>query len=100
MKINFALGLLLVLVLMTAAAACSTPAAQAPPAEPIPSVHAGKELVETRCGTCHGVNMVEASKKDREGWQTTVDRMVLAGAKLDDQQKVQVVDYLATTYSK
>jgi mono/diheme cytochrome c family protein len=98
MKIHFALALVLGLLLLTAA--CSTPAAQVPPAEPTPSVHQGKELVETRCGTCHGVNMVEASKKDRDGWQTTVDRMVLAGAQLNDEQKVQVVDYLAVTYKK
>lgn len=89
----FVMGILLL-------SACGSPAAPAPEPTATEGVHAGKALLETRCSTCHGLNMVEASKKDENGWQTTVDRMILAGAQLNEEQSKLVVDYLTMTYGK
>jgi mono/diheme cytochrome c family protein len=99
-KTNAAFVLLTILILILAA--CSAPAA-APAAEPAQVVvadHPGKALFESRCSTCHGLNMTEASKKDKLGWEATVERMVLAGAQLNEDQAKQVIDYLAVTYTK
>jgi len=75
--------------------------AQSPPeAATTPTVHPGKALVSSRCIGCHQLNRVTNAAFDREGWQLTVDRMVLSGAQLSEEQVGQVVDYLAQTYPK
>jgi mono/diheme cytochrome c family protein len=99
MKKMHVLVLGLIFVIILSAVGCGSPA-QAPAPTATEGVHAGKVLLETRCSTCHGLNMVEASKKDLDGWQATVDRMILVGAQLNDEQKVQVVDYLVINYGK
>jgi mono/diheme cytochrome c family protein len=97
-KISVIILLLFVLSILIQTG-CSSPA-PAPAPTPTVDVHAGKVLTESRCSTCHGLNMIEASKKDQKGWEATVERMILAGAQLDDEQAKQVIDYLAVTYSK
>jgi cytochrome c2 len=70
----------------------------AAPAEPTPDLSVGKALVESRCITCHGINNITNAKYTREVWIKTVDRMVLSGASFTDQQKADIIDYLAATY--
>ena len=65
-----------------------------------PEVHKGKAIVANRCIGCHEIGRVTNAKYDREGWQMAVDRMVLSGAQLTDEQTELVVDYLALTYPK
>lgn len=74
--------------------------APTPEPTPTPEVHPGQALVASRCISCHDLSRVTNSRFDREGWQMTVDRMVISGAQLNDEQKAQVVDYLAQTYPK
>jgi mono/diheme cytochrome c family protein len=110
MKKMHAVSVLFCLFILAALVSCSAPPAaepqQAPPAaaEPIKAEvaadHPGKALFESRCSTCHGLNMTETSKKDHKGWEATVERMVLAGAQLNEDQAKQVADYLAQTYPK
>jgi competence protein ComEA len=55
-------------------------------------------LVEERCSQCHALTIVKTSQKTREGWEATVNRMIELGARLDDQQTQEVIDYLSETY--
>ena len=60
-----------------------------------PTPHPGKALVQAKCSTCHSISQVDSAKYSRDMWQVTVDRMVMAGMQITDEQKVQIVDYLA-----
>lgn len=78
---------------------CTAAATPVPPT-PTPTPHPGQALVTNRCATCHPLTSVENSKFSAQGWQIVVDRMVASGAQLNEEQKIQVVEYLASTYPK
>jgi len=65
-----------------------------------PTPHPGQALVQTKCSTCHTLAQVDNAKYSREMWQATVDRMVLAGMQITDEQKELIVDYLALRDAK
>jgi hypothetical protein len=65
-----------------------------------PSSLDGKTLVQERCTQCHDLARVEAARKTREEWQSTVDRMVSKGARLNQAEEEAVVQYLSETYPK
>lgn len=69
-----------------------------PEPTPTPTPHPGKAVLSSRCISCHQLNRVENAAFDEEGWQLVVDRMVLNGAQLSDEQVSLVVDYLVQTY--
>lgn len=97
-KISFLMIALLAVTLLVVAC---TPAEPPPPTPtPTPEVHPGEALVANRCSTCHSLGVIQNAKYDEAGWKVTVDRMVGIGASLNDEQKVQVADYLAKTYGK
>ena len=58
----------------------------------------GKALVEERCTQCHALSTVTGAKYSRDGWQSTVERMIGKGARLNDVEKAAVIDYLAEAY--
>jgi mono/diheme cytochrome c family protein len=97
MKMKIVVSVLLFLVAM-AVVGCGPEPTPEPP--PTPTVHPGKAVVSSRCIGCHELNRVENAAYDKEGWQLTVDRMVLSGAQLTDEQVPLVVDYLAQAYPK
>lgn len=78
---------------------CGVAATPVPPT-PTPTPHPGLALVSSRCSTCHPLGLVENSKFSEQGWQVLVDRMVAAGAALNDDQKQLVINYLAIAYPK
>ena len=92
--------LILILISMSILAAVGCGPAATPEPTPTPEVHMGKAIVATRCIGCHEIGRVNNAKYDRDGWQMAVDRMVLSGAQLTDEQMELVVDYLALTYPK
>jgi competence protein ComEA len=59
---------------------------------------AGKAETEKLCSQCHEVERSIAPRQDREGWQTTIDKMVKLGAKGTDKEFALVIDYLASHY--
>lgn len=61
-----------------------------------PEVHPGKALVESRCGTCHGVAQVNNVDYSADIWDTTIDRMIQAGAPVNDEQKELIIEYLVS----
>lgn len=69
-----------------------------PAATPTPDLTIGRDLVQNRCNTCHGLSSITNAKYDREGWTQVVDRMIANGATLNDQQKEDVINFLAATY--
>ncbi|MGD8751310.1 MAG: hypothetical protein PVG14_07800 [Anaerolineales bacterium] len=74
--------------------------AATPEPTPTPEVHQGESIMASKCIGCHELNRIENATYDKEGWKLTVDRMVLSGAQLTDEQVELVVDYLALTYPK
>ena len=58
----------------------------------------GNSLVESRCTRCHNLDVVRTSSKTAALWELTVDRMILRGATLDDQERTLVIDYLSKQY--
>ena len=59
-----------------------------------------KALVEERCTQCHDLQTVTGAAKSRDGWQSTVERMIGKGAQLNDAEKAVVIDYLAEEFKK
>lgn len=55
----------------------------------------GAGLVQQRCTVCHSLDRVNAASKDKAGWETTVSRMIRNGAKVTEQEKAAIVQYLA-----
>lgn len=66
-------------------------------AEKAPTV-SGSELLEKRCSVCHPSARPKGMKKTPEQWEATVKRMVSKGAKLSNDEKKVLTDYLAKTY--
>jgi competence protein ComEA len=60
----------------------------------------GKATTQKVCGSCHGAELVLGRQDDREGWGTLVNDMIERGAKGTDDEFYEVVDYLATNFSK
>lgn len=94
-KIVFISVLLLLIIIIMG---CSQASPPEPTATPTPTVHPGKALVNGKCVGCHDISRVTNYQSDREGWELTVDRMILLGAELNDEQREQVIDYLAAMY--
>ncbi len=95
MKTVLAIVVILIFLLIVG---CGAPATPEP--TPVPTVHPGKSLVSSRCVGCHPMNRVENAAYDEKGWQLTVDRMVLLGAEIPNDQAPVVVDYLAQAFPK
>ena len=97
MKKNIFIILLAILVaLMLVMVNCGPPPTPEP--TPAPTEHPGKAIVGSRCIGCHSLNQFENTTFNERGWRLVVDRMVLLGAQLTEEQVVQVVDYMVQTY--
>ena len=77
----------LVLVVFLAMFSLTTPGFSAPD---------GKAVMEARCGDCHSLDRITSKTKDRGAWETTVNRMMGKGAKLNDEEKAALLDYLVS----
>jgi len=55
-------------------------------------------LVKDRCTMCHDTDIIAATPRTATGWGDLVASMVRRGAQLNDDEKAQVVAYLAKTY--
>ncbi len=58
----------------------------------------GREEVEKLCKNCHELARSVSKKQDRDGWQTTFNKMVAFGMKHSDQEMTVVIDYLTKNY--
>lgn len=58
----------------------------------------GKAETQRLCGTCHDVDKATSLRQDEAGWGATVLKMVDFGAKIESDEMVAVVKYLAKAY--
>jgi cytochrome c5 len=67
-------------------------------AAPLPDAP-GKDLVQSRCGMCHDLGRVTATRRSREEWERTVESML---ARLSNtvpaDQKQAIATYLAAQF--
>ncbi|MBN2405062.1 MAG: hypothetical protein JXE06_05725 [Coriobacteriia bacterium] len=56
----------------------------------------GEMLVAERCTGCHSLDPVDDASLDAVGWEAEVERMIEKGARLDDDEKAAVIEYLST----
>ena len=60
----------------------------------------GKEIVETVCAQCHGLNIISsAGYSSKEEWANVVSDMIARGAPLLDDEIDTVTQYLAANFS-
>ncbi len=60
----------------------------------------GKATTQKLCGSCHAAELVIGRQESREGWGAIVENMIERGAKGSEDEFFDVVDYLATNFSK
>ena len=79
----------------------SPPAAGAPPpvVASLPA-GAGKDLVESRCVTCHDLTRIVASRRQKIDWDAIVTNMVTRGATATVDERATMVAYLATQFGE
>jgi hypothetical protein len=58
----------------------------------------GANLLEERCSVCHPSSRPKSKQKTPEQWQTTVNRMMGKGARLSEEEKATLLDFLSKTY--
>ena len=61
---------------------------------------AGKETTQKLCSSCHAAELVIGRQESREGWGAITENMIERGAKGSEDEFFDVVDYLATNFSK
>ena len=60
----------------------------------------GMATTQKVCGSCHGAELVIGRQESRDAWGAIVEDMIQRGAKGTDDEFYEVVDYLATHFSK
>ncbi len=55
----------------------------------------GEELVEAKCSTCHDLERVLEADYDDVGWMAVIDRMIVNGLEITDEEAAAVAQYLA-----
>ena len=54
----------------------------------------GERLLNVSCGGCHDLRPVQASAKDKDGWNEVVQNMLQKGADVSDADLPVLLDYL------
>ena len=57
-------------------------------------------LFAEECSKCHALDLVKQVSYDADQWEAAVDRMIIKGAVLNDEEKAIVTDYLIEKYAK
>jgi len=81
---GFALALLI---------AVASVAAQDLPAGP------GREIVTTRCLSCHEADLIVQQRLTRTGWGRELDKMARWGALIEAQEREPMLDYLSAHFA-
>lgn len=58
----------------------------------------GRDIVYKRCQTCHQLTRIEGKKYSAKEWEKVVGRMIQNGLKISQEEKIMVIDYLATHF--
>lgn len=81
-----------------ATAALAATAVTATPAAPYPVLKDELALMNERCTVCHDAARIQAAKKSRAEWESTVANEKAKGAKLTELETTLLVDFLAAIY--
>jgi len=80
-----------------AASVTSRPPAPATPVSP-ERLEQGRQLTDTFCTTCHGMQSETAGGKTPDAWKATVEAMIGMGAEANDEQARIITEYLSRTF--
>jgi cytochrome c5 len=72
-------------------------AADAAPAAPLTAAQQdekGERLLQVSCGGCHDLRPIQASAKDKDGWNEVVQNMLQRGADVSDADLPVLLNYL------
>ena len=58
----------------------------------------GADIMATSCTVCHGPSLIAQQRLDRNGWTRELDKMLSWGARVPEDQKATLLDYLALTF--
>jgi competence protein ComEA len=58
----------------------------------------GREETQKVCSACHEIERSISLRQDRDGWKTTINKMISLGAQATDQEVTAMLEYLAATY--
>jgi competence protein ComEA len=83
--------------LLTARAAFSYSAAQAPPDANLPP-GAGREKVIAFCADCHGVEVIASQPRTRSHWRSLITDMALCGGRATGEDIEIIIDYAFTHF--
>jgi cytochrome c5 len=79
---------------VTAAAGPAQAAVPAAPATAAAQDEKGERILNVSCGGCHDLRPVQASAKDKEGWNEVVQNMLQKGADVADADMPILLNYL------
>ena len=65
----------------------------------IASSNSPEEIIEKRCTGCHtkSLILINKDKKSRGDWEKTIDRMIKYGARLSQEERETIINYLQKT---
>lgn len=64
----------------------------------LPTAGPGRDVMVSTCSKCHSLANITSQHKDRDGWNTTITKMVGYGATASDEDFAQILDYLTKNY--
>jgi len=85
------------IVLACAALSLCVERATAQGLPPLPDTP-GLEVVQSRCLSCHGDDLIQGQRLTMMGWTREVEKMVRWGARVTDAEKAPLVAYLAAHF--
>lgn len=59
----------------------------------------GREVVATRCVTCHEADLITQQRLSRAAWGRSVDKMIRWGATVESTEREPMLDYLAAHFA-
>jgi cytochrome c5 len=89
-----------VAVPLAAVALLAVGSARVTAATPVPAAAAaaqdekGERLLQVSCGGCHDLRPIQASARDKDGWNEVVQNMLQKGADVSDADLPVLLDYL------
>jgi len=81
-----------VVVLLCAAVAAGAQAQELP-------AGAGRDVVTTRCLSCHEADLIMQQRLSRAAWTRSLDKMVKWGAVIETSEREPMLDYLAAHFA-
>jgi hypothetical protein len=84
-KKSLFLGISFVVIVMILVSACSTTTT---------TDNDVKALINEKCGTCHSTDIVFTANYSQSQWSTVIDQMITRGAKVTDDEKAMMIDWL------